>query len=180
MQRLALIALASIPCLMSQADASPLQDTIATDLSFIEQQVTKTLDSLGSVPAANPLYPYAGGDSGTWTTTSPSDGAQGWTTGFFPGQLWLLYQATGSTAWLDAAQAWTAPLASQAVAVVRIDPTDIGFIIGTSFGNGYRLTGDPDYKNVLNTTGKSLSGLYNSTVGAVRSWTFPPYELIFP
>src|SRR5580693_3054878 len=83
MQRLALIALASIPCLMSEADASTLQDTIATDLSFIEQQVTKTLDSLGSVPAANPLYPYTGGDSGTWTTTSPSNVAQGWTTGFF-------------------------------------------------------------------------------------------------
>jgi unsaturated chondroitin disaccharide hydrolase len=176
MQRLALIALASIPCLMSEADASTLQDTIATDLSFIEQQVTKTLDSLGSVPAANPLYPYTGGDSGTWTTTSPSDRAHGWTSGFFPGELWLLYQATGSTAWRDAAQAWTTPLASQASSVDRIDPTDIGFIIGTSFGNAYRLTGDTAYKNVINAAGKSLAGLYNPTVGAVRSWTFSPYE----
>ena len=175
MQRLALIALASIPCLMSEADASTLQDTIATDLSFIEQLVTKTLDSLGSVPAANPLYPYAGGDSGTWTTTSPSDGAHGWTSGFFPGELWLLYQATRSTAWRDAAQAWTTPLASQASSVDRIDPTDIGFIIGTSFGNAYRLTGDTAYKNVINAAGKSLAGLYNPTVGAVRSWTFSPY-----
>jgi unsaturated chondroitin disaccharide hydrolase len=175
MQRLALIALASISCLMSEADASPLQDTIATDLSFIEQQVSKTLDSLGSVPAANPLYPYAGGDSGTWKTTSPSGVAEGWTTGFFPGQLWLLYQATGSTKWLDAAKAWTAPLATQAEGRPN-DPTDIGFIIGTSFGNGYRLTGNPDYKNVLITTGNSLSTLYNSKVGAVQSWTFPQYH----
>ena len=175
MQRLALIALASIPCLMSEADASTLQDTIATDLSFIEQQVTKTLDSLGSVPAANPLYPVSGGDSGTWTTRSPSNVAQGWTTGFFPGQLWLLYQATRSTKWLDAAQAWTAPLATQDGGRPN-DPTDIGFIIGTSFGNGYRLTGDPDYKQILNTTGTSLSLLYNSKVGAVQSWTFPEYH----
>jgi unsaturated chondroitin disaccharide hydrolase len=160
---------------MSEADASPLQDTIATDLSFIEQQVSKTLDSLGSVPAANPLYPYAGGDSGTWKTTSPSGVAEGWTTGFFPGQLWLLYQATGSTKWLDAAKAWTAPLATQAEGRPN-DPTDIGFIIGTSFGNGYRLTGNPDYKNVLITTGNSLSTLYNSKVGAVQSWTFPQYH----
>ena len=142
MQRLALIAGASIICLTSQAEASPLQDTIATDLSFIEQQVSKTLDSLGSVPAANPLYPVSGGDSGTWTTRSPSNVAQGWTTGFFPGQLWLLYQATGLTKWLDAAKAWTAPLATQAEGRPN-DPTDIGFIIGTSFGNGYRLTGNP-------------------------------------
>jgi unsaturated chondroitin disaccharide hydrolase len=180
MQRLALIACASVTCLITQARAAPLDSQgIATDLSFIETQVAKTLASLGSSPApGNPLYPVSGGDSGTWTTTSPSDGAQGWTTGFFPGQLWLLYQATGSQKWLDAAQAWTTPLASQANGR-PIDPSDIGFIIGTSFGNGYRLTGDPSYKSVILTTGETLatpSLYYNSTVGAVRSWAFPPYE----
>jgi unsaturated chondroitin disaccharide hydrolase len=173
MQRLALIACASVTCLISQPRAEPLDSQgIATDLSFIETQVAKTLTSLGS-PASG--YPVSGGDSGTWTTTTPSDGAQGWTTGFFPGQLWLLYQATGSSQWLTAAQAWTAPLASQAGGR-PIDPTDIGFIIGTSFGNGYRLTGDPSYKSVLVTTGNSLASLSNPTVGAVRSWTFPQYH----
>ena len=178
MQRPALLACVSITCLMSQASAAPLDTSqgIAADLSFIEAQVTKTLNSLGSSPApGNPLYPVSGGDSGTWKTTSPSDGAQGWTTGFFPGQLWLLYQATGSQQWLKAAQNWTALLASQANGR-PLDPTDIGFIIGTSFGNGYRLTGDPAYKQVLNTTGNSLSLLYNSNVGAVQSWTFPQYH----
>jgi unsaturated chondroitin disaccharide hydrolase len=180
MQRLALIALAWITCLTSEARAAALDSPqgIATDLSFIETQVTKTLSSLGSAPApGNPLYPVSGGDNGTWTTTSPSDGAQGWTSGFFPGELWLLYQATGSTKWLDAAQAWTAPLASQ-TGVRPVDPSDIGFIIGTSFGNGYRLTGDPSYKNVLLATGNTLASqsLYNSKVGAVLSWTFPPYQ----
>jgi hypothetical protein len=49
MQRLALIAWASITCLMSQARATPLDSQgIATDLFFIEIQVTKTLTSLGS------------------------------------------------------------------------------------------------------------------------------------
>ena len=138
--------------------------------------MSKTLSSLGSSPVpGNPLYPVSGGDSGTWTTRSPSDIAQGWTSGFFPGQLWLLYQATGSQQWLTAAQNWTAPLASQANGR-PFDPTDIGFIIGTSFGNGYRLTGDPAYKQVLNTTGNSLASLYNPNVGALQSWTFPQYH----
>ena len=162
---------------MSAAVAGPLDSQgIATDLSFIETQVSKTLNSLGSSPTpGNPQYPVSGGDSGTWTTTSPQDGAVGWTSGFFPGQLWLLYQATGSQQWLTAAKAWTAPLASQANGR-PVDPSDIGFIIGTSFGNGYRLTGDPTYKSVLLTTGNSLASLYNPNVGAVRSWTFPPYQ----
>jgi unsaturated chondroitin disaccharide hydrolase len=174
MQRLALLACVSITCLMSHARATPLDSQgIATDLSFIVAQVTKTLTSLGSPTSG---YPVSGGDSGTWTTTSPSDGAMGWTSGFFPGQLWLLYQATGSPQWLAAARQWTAPLASQASSVDRIDPTDIGFIIGTGFANGYRLTGDATYKNVLLTAGGSLASLYNSKVGAVRSWTFPPFQ----
>jgi unsaturated chondroitin disaccharide hydrolase len=174
-RRLALIAGASITCLMGRASAAPLdsQVGIATDLSFIENQVTKTLKSLGS-PASN--YPVSGGDTGTWTTTSPSSGSKGWTSGFFPGELWLLYQATGSHTWLTAAQNWTAPLASQASSVTRVDPTDIGFIIGTSFGNGYRLTGETSYKDVLITAGNSLASLYNAKVGAVRSWTFAQFQ----
>jgi unsaturated chondroitin disaccharide hydrolase len=167
MQRLALFACASIACLASEARASPLD--IATDLSFIETQVEKTLTSLGS-PASG--YPVYGGDSGTWTTTSPSDGAMGWTSGFFPGELWLLYQATGSKKWLNAANTWTLPLESQASTVRPDDPTDIGFIIGTSFGNGYRLTGDPTYKSTLIDAGNTLASLYNPTVKAVSSWTF--------
>jgi unsaturated chondroitin disaccharide hydrolase len=171
MQRLALLAWVSVTCLASEARAQQLNSLpgIASDLTFIEQQVTKTLNSLGS-PASG--YPVYGGNTGTWTTTSPSDGAMGWTSGFFPGELWLLYQATGSKTWFNAAQTWTAPLASQASTVRPEDPTDIGFIIGTSFGNGYRLTGNPAYQSTLIDAGKTLAGLYSPTVGAVRSWTF--------
>ena len=176
MRRLALLAFASVACLASEAGATSLNSKgIATDLSFIEAQATKTLHSLGSPTAG---YPVSGGDTGTWTTTSPSSESRGWASGFFPGELWLLYQATGSPQWLAAAQAWTAPLASQASLVTqpRVDPTDVGFIIGTSFGNGYRLTGDPADKQALVTAAGSLASLYNTKVGAVRSWTFPQFQ----
>ena len=86
MQRLALIALASVTCLMSQARATPpdSQVPIATDLSFIEKQVSKTLASLTLLGFPTPTsgYPVSGGDSGTWTTTNPSSGSQGWASGF--------------------------------------------------------------------------------------------------
>src|SRR5271168_3248189 len=69
MRRLALLAWVSVTCLASEARASSPLDSlpgIASDLTFIEQQVTKTLTSLGS-PASG--YPVSGGDSGTWTKT---------------------------------------------------------------------------------------------------------------
>jgi unsaturated chondroitin disaccharide hydrolase len=176
MQRLALLVWVSVTCLSSEARASSALNSlpdIGSDLTFIEGQVTKTLSSLAP-PTATSGYPVSGGDSGTWTTTSPSSNGVGWTSGFFPGELWLLYQATGQQQWETAAVQWTKPLASQASNVSRVDPTDIGFIIGTSFGNAFRLTGDPSYQNVLLTAGTSLASLYNANVKAVQSWSFPP------
>jgi unsaturated chondroitin disaccharide hydrolase len=176
MQRLALFSFVAIAFLPSKARAQALDSLpgIASDLSFIETQVGATLTSLGSPTSGYPTY---GGNTGTWTTTIPSDGALGWTSGFFPGELWLLYQATGSKTWLNAANTWTAPLlpytspdVPPGSSTLRVDPTDIGFIIGTSVGNGYRLTGSTTYKTALLDTGTSLSSLYSPTVGAVRSW----------
>jgi unsaturated chondroitin disaccharide hydrolase len=169
MRRLPSLAFVSIAMLASEAGAAPLGlPGIGTDLSFVEAQASKTLASLGSPTGSN--YPLYGGETGTWKTV----GASSWTSGFFPGELWLLYQATGSQQWLTKAQAWTAPLASQAT---RTDTADVGFIIGTSFGNGYRLTGTSSYKTELLTAGASLATYrYNSTVGAVRSWSFGPWS----
>ena len=168
MQRLALIALASVTCLMSEARATPpdLPVPIATDLSFIEKQVSKTLTLLGVPPTSG--YPNirsreATAERGRRLVLRAKPGMD---ERVFPGAALALYQATGSKKSLDAAQAWTAPLASQAMSH-PVDPTDVGFIIGTSFGNGYRLTGVPAYKDVLMTAGGSLAvpSLYNSTVG---------------
>jgi unsaturated chondroitin disaccharide hydrolase len=154
----------ALPTLIFVAFAAPAASAatvnIAADLNFIEAQAQKTVASLS--PGA---YPRSGGQTGTWHTVSASD----WTSGFFPGELWLLYQATGSAQWLSDAQAWTAPLASQAT---RTDTHDVGFIIGESFGNGYRLTGDAAYKSEILTAAGSLATRYNPTVGAVRSWSF--------
>jgi len=161
----------ALPALLVVAFAAPAESAttldlagVDKDLSFIETQAQKTVASLA--PGA---YPRSGGQTGTWTTVGASD----WTSGFFPGELWLLYQATGSAQWLADAQSWTAPLASQAT---RTDTHDVGFIIGESFGNGYRLTGDPTYKSEILTAAASLAQRYDPTVGAVRSWSFGPWQ----
>ena len=167
MRRIALQALLFIGVTVPGASASTLNLTgIAADLKFIEAQARKTVASLTPDYSS---YPSAGGEKGTWATVSASN----WTSGFFPGELWLLYQATGSAKWLADAQAWTAPLASQAT---RTDTHDVGFIIGTSFGNAYRLTGDPSYNAEILTAAASLATRYNPTVGAVRSWDFGSWQ----
>lgn len=90
-----------------------------------------------------------------------------WTSGFYSGSLWYLYEATQDSFWLSEAKRWTENLEG----VQRQTNThDIGFIAYCSYGNGFRLTGDESYLNVLNHTAITLSKRFNPTVGCTKSW----------
>jgi unsaturated chondroitin disaccharide hydrolase len=90
-----------------------------------------------------------------------------WTSGFFPGSLWYLYEATGDARWRGAATAYTA-----ATAPVKFDKSqhDVGFMLGSGYGNGYRLTGDPGYRDALLAGATTLVTRFDPKVGAIRSW----------
>lgn len=93
--------------------------------------------------------------------------AKDWCSGFFPGWLWYLYEYTGDKKWLKEAQTNTAFIESEKN---DTGTHDLGFEIYCSFGNGYRLTKDAAYKDVIIQAAKSLSQRFNPTVGAIRSW----------
>lgn len=90
-----------------------------------------------------------------------------WTSGFFPGTLWYLYEATGDPVWRTRAEQFTANVAP---AQHNRSTHDVGFVLTCSFGNGLRLTDEPDYRSVLLNGAASLATRFNPTVGAIRSW----------
>lgn len=90
-----------------------------------------------------------------------------WTSGFFAGNLWFLYEYTGNSAWAEQAKIFTVPLES----VKGYGGThDLGFMVYNSFGNGYRLTGDEHYKAVILQAAKTLSTRFSKTTGTIKSW----------
>ena len=93
--------------------------------------------------------------------------AADWTSGFFPGSLWYLYEATGDPRWRNHATAFTAGL--EAMKDNR-RTHDVGFMLHCSFGNGFRLTGDEHYRDVLLSGAKSLVSRFNPIVGCIKSW----------
>jgi len=110
--------------------------------------------------------------NGRWETT----GARGWTSGFFPGCLWLMYEQTGGEVWRERAERWTDGLEE-----IK-DYTgnhDVGFMIFSSYGQGYRLTHNTAYKPVIVQAAKSLATRYNPTVGLLMSWN-PRGDWTFP
>ncbi len=100
-----------------------------------------------------------------------------WTSGFFAGQLWFLYELTGKDIWLQRAREFTAPLEREKLNGVT---HDMGFKIYNSFGNSYRLTKTEHAKEVILQSAKTLSTRFNPRVGAIRSWDHHEYLWKFP
>jgi unsaturated chondroitin disaccharide hydrolase len=90
-----------------------------------------------------------------------------WCSGFFPGVLWYLYEYSG-----DATHRTLAEKYSERVEKEKYNSYDhdIGFQIYCSFGNGYRLTGRDDYREVLKVAGESALKRYNPFLGVIKSW----------
>ncbi|RDC63462.1 InlB B-repeat-containing protein [Adhaeribacter pallidiroseus] len=90
-----------------------------------------------------------------------------WTSGFFAGNLWFLYEHTQDSFWLNQAQTFTAKIEAEQY---DTGTHDVGFKVYNSFGAGYRLTQNAAYRQVIIQTAKSLSTRFNPKTGVIRSW----------
>lgn len=90
-----------------------------------------------------------------------------WCSGFFGGSLWYLYEYTRKPEWKDAAHLWTMAIQGEKD---NTGTHDLGFMLYCPFGNGYRLTKNPVYKDVMLQGAKSLSTRFDPKVGVIKSW----------
>ena len=92
-----------------------------------------------------------------------------WTSGFFPGSLWYMYELTQNEKFKTEAQHYTSLLDS---AQYRTNTHDLGFILYCSYGNGFRLTADSTYYRIMLNGAKTLMTRYKPQIGLIRSWDF--------
>jgi hypothetical protein len=92
-----------------------------------------------------------------------------WTSGFYPGNLWLLYQLTGDESFKEHAAGWTALVEKEKYN----DRThDMGFKVYCSFGQGSKVQPNKTYDDIIVKSAKTLSTRFNKNVGSLRSWDF--------
>lgn len=103
--------------------------------------------------------------------------AKDWTSGFFPGNLWYLFELSKNGKWKIEAEKYTAKIEQEKY---NGKTHDMGFKIYTSFGNGYRLSDNPQYKEVILQSAKTLTTRFNAKVGAIRSWDHNADKWDFP
>lgn len=100
-----------------------------------------------------------------------------WTSGFFVGNLWQLYQLTGNTAYKDKAEKWNKFIEKEKF---NNKTHDMGFKVFCSFGKGLEVKDNWQYKDIIIQSAKTLSTRFNKKVGSLRSWDFNKNIWEFP
>ncbi|GAB3907880.1 glycoside hydrolase family 88 protein [Mucilaginibacter boryungensis] len=93
-----------------------------------------------------------------------------WVSGFYPGTLFLLYQATKDTALYNEGMRKLKVMEKEQT----INSHDIGFMMYDSYGVINRLKPDAAYKQILLTSAATLAKRFNPTVGCTMSWSSQP------
>ncbi|MEN0052140.1 MAG: glycoside hydrolase family 88 protein [Mucilaginibacter sp.] len=143
------------------------QTDVAKAFVFAQKQTVLMLKEVDSVKA----------DAANAALASPrtleADGkfvmvpSKDWCSGFFPGELWFLYEYTQNDKWKDLAKKFTTNIE---VEKTNGNTHDMGFKVYNSVGNGYRLTHDDHYKAVIIEGAKTLSTRFNPVIGSIKSW----------
>jgi rhamnogalacturonyl hydrolase YesR len=141
-------------------EKEPIQKVVKEALDFSVEQSLGMAKSLQGQPG---LLPRNADRFGNLQTCRPD----WWTSGFFPGILWYLYEYSGNEDVMKWAKEYTLQVKDQQY---TRDNHDVGFIINCSAGNGYRITKDSSYREIIHTASQSLSTRFRPITGCIRSW----------
>ena len=144
------------------------EGSVDDDLAYCSRQVDKTISQFSKEGEIDySLHPYniAPTDS-VWERRKTCK--EEWCSGFWPGVLWYDYENTGREDIAKVADGYTRAL--KPIVDDSAYDHDLGFLIFCSYGNGYRLTHNPEYKQAILNAADSLATLFNPKVGTICSW----------
>jgi rhamnogalacturonyl hydrolase YesR len=145
------------------------KEIIKQNIETAQHQYVKMLEKIDK----NDKNPRTVNNDGSLKLVKSSD----WASGFFPGCLWYLYEATEDDRWRTSAEHFTN---NNEAEQYNAGTHDMGFKMFCSYGNGYRLTNNEEYKKILMTSAKTLITRFKPQVGCLRSWDHNKDKWQFP
>ena len=166
-----LFGLLLFPAVLRAADTprEPMQSLITRSLNLARSQALLTASTLQDQDGALPR---------TYEKDQLQTCNYGhWVSGFFPGVLWLLYEDARNNRVLGAEDQSGQLLRYARLFTDRVEPAkhlrnthDLGFMLYCSFGQGYRITGDRRYLEVIDEGTRNLLTRWNPRLGVIKSW----------
>src|SRR5215213_4702082 len=140
------------------------QETSVTDTDrdrysqVLDYCVARTRENLARLDA----FPHST-RRGRWRTSHHGR----WTAGHWVGMIWLAYLRSGDPALLETAYRWSERLEPR-----KTDTTthDMGFLFYPSFVRGYRITGDPTFRDAALTAAHSLATRFHDRGDFIQAW----------
>ncbi len=114
-------------------------------------------------------------------TFSPATGKWGmggtgsWMSGFYPGALLYLFEATRDSALYREALAKMKPLEKEQY---NTNTHDLGFMMYCPFGNARRIAFDTSYRRIILNSARSLASRFSPVTGCTRSWNSAPSQFM--
>ena len=100
-----------------------------------------------------------------------------WTSGFFAGNLWQIYQLTGDVRFKEKAALWNAFIEKEKF---NGKTHDMGFKVYCSFGKGLLVEKNEKYQAIIIKSAQTLITRFNPKIGAIRSWDHNKEKWDFP
>ena len=182
------IAILALGAGFAACTPQPATNLIEDNMEFAQQQLRFAFDEIDYAIVNEPPESRAKREKNGWgeltnPRNSEPDGtlnlvpSKDWTSGFFPGELWFLYEYTQNNFWKKKAQQHTDILEKEKM---NGSTHDMGFKVYCSFGNGYRLTQDEHYKEVLLQSARTLATRFKPAAGIIRSWDHSTAKWVCP
>lgn len=165
LKSLLFIGLIGLPEVAFSLD-NTMRNTIAASLKIAANQCLFMANALIGTPGA---LPKSTAPDGTLTTSESS----WWTSGFFPGTLWYLYEATNDSLLKNMAEEYTRRIECEQYTTSN---HDVGFMIYCSVGNAQRILPSLYRETVLITAATSLSTRFRPFNGCIQSWNIEDWN----
>jgi rhamnogalacturonyl hydrolase YesR len=139
---------------------------VKENMDFVSKQLQFAVSEIEEAKqTANPdrISPRTINPDGSLRLVVPRE----WTSGFFPGSLWYMYEYTNDNEWKELAEKYQAPLEGEKL---NRGTHDLGFMMYNSFGKAYRLTKNPEYRDIVLQSAYTLITRYKPNAGVIRSW----------
>ena len=150
--------------IVAAACSSPKKELYSMIDKAFADAVERYVALADSMLVADPgRLPHSLKEDGSMTSVKPS----GWTSGFFPGTLWYMYEYLNDERVKSRAETFTAYLEDQQH---NTGTHDIGFMMYCSYGNSERLFPDDTKKQILINSADALCSRYSPVTGCIKSW----------
>lgn len=150
-------------------------NSVAKSLNLVAPMTVDDIDAaIGNVVAQVrrnlPEFTHASQNHSSVGNMYPAVANDQWTAGFWPGSIWLAYEATGDANFRDSAQIQVQSLHNRIKKRIATDHHDMGFLYSPSSVAAWNLIGDTDGRDAAILAADQLLERFHEKGEFIQAW----------